>query len=212
MFTGLIEEIGTLAAMQSVPDGKILTIQCNQILSDLKVDDSIAVNGVCLTATKVNQNSFEAAAVEETLKRSALNHIKVNSCVNLERAMTLQDRLGGHLVAGHVDCVGYIHTIQKRGISYWFEIKIPDEITRYIIEKGSIAINGISLTVASIQGKIFSVAVIPHTYKMTVLHKLNLNDSVNIEVDMIGKYVEKLMRYQNKSSKLTIDKLKEMGY
>lgn len=211
MFTGLIEEIGEIAKVKSISKGKLFKIKCGEILSDLKVDDSVAVNGICLTATKVNTDSFEASAVEETLTRTTLNFFNAGNKVNLERAMTLNDRLGGHLVAGHVDCVGYITSIQKRGVSFWVEIEIPLTITKYIIEKGSIAINGISLTVANIKNHKLAVAVIPHTYEMTTLNMLANNSPVNVEVDMIGKYVEKMMSYKN-NSELTIDKLKKMGY
>lgn len=214
MFTGLIEDIGKIAAVKKIGDGVRFSIS-SQKLTDLKVDDSIAVNGCCLTAVAVQSAVFEVEAVEETLKKTTLGGFGSGTEVNLERAMRLSDRLGGHLVLGHVDGVGHILSIEERSTSWWLTIEVPVELERYMIHVGSIAIDGISLTIAELTGNRVSVSIIPHTWAVTTLAKRQVGDSVNIETDMIGKYVEKLLSRKSEPethSLITEEWLKEKGF
>jgi riboflavin synthase len=214
MFTGLIEEIGQIKSVQPIGEGKRFEISVRQIMDDIKVDDSIAVNGCCLTVVKVTVDSFTAEAVEESLKKTTIGKLKTGAKVNLERAMKMSDRLGGHLVLGHVDGIGLIKSIQQRTASWWMGIQIPESFERYCIPVGSIAIDGISLTIAEIQNHVNYVSVIPHTWSHTVLSLKNTGDEVNIETDMIGKYVEKYFRAdkQKQAKPMTEERLKELGY
>lgn len=212
MFTGIIEELGKIQAIRSVDRGKTFSIQCHHILSDLKVEDSVAVNGVCLTAEKVNSGGFEATAVEESLEKSTLSTLSTNDQVNLERAVRMQDRLGGHLMMGHVDATASVLNIKSRGASFWLEIKIPDHLEKYIIQKGSIAIQGISLTVAEKSKHKISVAVIPYTFQNTNFRFLKAGDMVNIETDFIGKYIENFLGKAPEGSGFSEDQLRAMGY
>lgn len=193
MFTGIIEEIGNILALKKGTDSCQLTIQAAKILSDVSLGDSIAVNGVCLTVTSYNKTSFTADVMHETLNRSSLAAIQPGDWVNLERAMASDGRFGGHIVSGHIDGTGQITSIRQDGIAHWYTIKASPAILRYIIEKGSIAIDGISLTVAKISSEDFSVSVIPHTAQETILSRKKVGSLVNIENDCIGKYVEKLL-------------------
>ncbi len=212
MFTGIIEEVGKIHTIRNIDKGKTFRVQCDRILSDLKAEDSVAVNGVCLTAEKVFSDGFEATAVEETLEKSILSRLSQNDLVNLERAVRMQDRLGGHMVTGHVDAMTEILNIESRGTSYWLEVKIPDHLNKYIIQKGSIAIHGVSLTVASRTHQSVSVAVIPYTYQNTNLKHLKAGDPVNIETDIIGKYLESFLKNTTASSGYSEDQLRAMGY
>jgi riboflavin synthase len=214
MFTGLIEDIGRITAIKKIGDGVRFTITHNS-LDDIRIDDSIAVNGCCLTAVAVQSNSFEVEAVEETLKKTTLGEFAVGSEVNLERAMRLSDRLGGHLVLGHVDGVGQILSIEERSTSWWITVEIHAELEKYLIHVGSIAIDGISLTVAELEENKVSVSIIPHTWQVTTLGQRRAGDRVNIEADLIGKYVEKLLTRKNdseKPSRITEEWLKEKGF
>lgn len=197
MFTGLVKDIGTIVSVTENTEGKIFEIETN-LISDINIDDSVAVNGCCLTATKINEKSFIAQAVHVTLEKTSLGNLKLNSKVNLELAMRLSDRLGGHLVQGHVNAKAKLKSIEPKGdnINLWFEI--PYSQMKYIISEGSIAISGISLTVAAIVENTVMVTIIPHTWHHTNLNTLSLNDDVNIEVDMMAKYLENFSKYEEK--------------
>ena len=189
MFTGIIEEIGTVRRIGS---GRI-HIRAKTVLEGVKIGDSIAVNGVCLTVTELGADFFAADVMPETFQRSSLGKLKTGSGVNLERAMAANGRFGGHIVMGHVDGLGKILRKWCDDTAIWYTIQAKPQIMRYIIEKGSIAVDGISLTVAAITQRDFSVSVIPHTVKETVLKERREGDFVNLETDVIGKYVEKLL-------------------
>ncbi len=193
MFTGIIEEIGIIDSIQRGAKSVVLNIQANKVLEDLKIGDSINTNGICFTVTKFDSKVFSVDAMSETINRTNLNDLKPGSKVNLERALRISDRLGGHLVSGHIDGTGVIKDIKSDDNAIWFYIKCDESISRYIIKKGSVAIDGISLTVADAIDQIFTVSIIPHTAMATVLLGKNIGDRVNIECDMIGKYVEKFL-------------------
>ncbi len=200
MFTGLVEEIGILRRIQTLSQGKTFFIDAQKICSDLEVDDSVAVNGVCLTAIEVRPNGFAATAVQETLNRSTLKHIRPGDRVNLERAMRASDRMGGHMVQGHVDGIGAISKIEKSGTGTRISFTIPQALGKYCVEKGSVCVNGVSLTIAEIDKSKLTAAVIPHTYGNTVFQFLEEGSEVNIEVDILAKYVEKMLNRNNQHS------------
>ena len=185
MFTGIVEEIGTVTQIRHGPHSAILTIAAETVLETTKIGDSIAVNGICLTVTALSDTSFSADVMHETLNRSALSRLGTGSHVNLERAMPADGRFGGHIVAGHVDGVGTVANVRRDDTAVWFTVRAAPDILRYIVEKGSVAIDGISLTVA--------ISAIPHTVANTVLRERKRGDPVNLETDVIGKYVEKLL-------------------
>jgi len=212
MFTGIIEEIGTIKNIQKGKNSAVLTVQAKIVLEDLKIGDSIAVNGICLTVISFDNNSFNADVMHETLNRSSLTQLKAGSFVNLERAMLANGRFGGHIVAGHIDGVGKIVQIKKDDTAIWYTIKTETSILRYIVEKGSIAIDGISLTVAKVNSDSFSISAIPHTISQTILSKSKVGDIVNLENDMIGKYVEKLLKSEQPKSNLTKELLLQYGF
>jgi len=195
MFTGLIEELGTVKGIRSQSGGIRLSIAGKTVLDGMKTGDSIAVNGACLTVVEMSHALFGADVSKETLIKTTLGRLRVGDRVNLERAMRPTDRLGGHLVAGHVDAVGVIRTIERTGESSLFTFAAPPEVLRYLIYKGSIAIDGISLTVNEVQGERFTVTIIPHTARQTTLGFKKAGDPVNLEADMIGKYVEKFVTH-----------------
>lgn len=197
MFTGIIEEVGTIVAVKKGQVSSQLIIAGEEVLTDTKVGDSICTNGVCLTVTKINENQFEVDVMAETLRRSNLGELSVGSKVNLERALTLQTRLGGHMVSGHIDGTGHISTIVREDNAIWLTIQTSPCLLRYMIEKGSIAIDGISLTIADVDEQKFKVSIIPHTGEKTTLLKKKIGDTVNLECDLIGKYVEKLLGIKN---------------
>lgn len=207
MFTGIVEEVGSV-----VNPGNKLKIKCKKILSDIKLGDSIAVNGICLTVTEFNLDSITVDVMNETLNKTYLGSMKKNDLVNLERAMLANGRFGGHIVSGHIDGTGIIKEIKKDGISIWYTIIAEDRILNYIVEKGSIAIDGISLTVAYIDKKVFKVSVIPHTQKNTILLYKNIGDKVNLENDIVGKYIEKLYKPEKEESKITEEFLIKNGF
>lgn len=215
MFTGIIEEIGTVTAVKKTASEAKITIKAEKIFSDLKLGDSVAVNGVCLTASSVSGSTFTADVMNETFSRTSLAGSKPGSHVNLERAMAADGRFGGHIVAGHVDGTGIISDIQKDDNAVWYTITAGSRIMKYIIEKGSAAVDGISLTVAKVTDNSFSVSVIPHTAKETILSEKNIGDIVNLENDIIGKYVEKLTGFKEPTGncgKITADFLAENGF
>lgn len=194
MFTGIVEEIGTIVSVTSFGNGKRISFSGKKVFSDLKVDDSIAINGVCQTVTQIKDNIATVEAVEETLRLTTFNDILwANQPVNLERAALPTTRLGGHLVQGHVDAVGRVSAIQKNSASTEISIAFPREFRKYIVKKGSITLDGVSLTVAKLTEDTFTIAVIPHTIENTVLKHYSLLQNVNLEFDIIGKYVENIL-------------------
>jgi riboflavin synthase len=216
MFTGIVEEIGNIQGIKKGVHSAVLTIQAKKVLEDVHIGDSIAVNGVCLTVTTFSGDIFTADVMHETLNRSSLAQAKAGTPVNLERAMAADGRFGGHIVAGHVDGVGTITQIVPDDNAILYTIQADAPILRYIVEKGSIAIDGISLTVAGITARDFTVSVIPHTAEQTILSQKKSGDPVNLENDLIGKYVEKLLspRAEEAPEKSTITKefLLQNGY
>lgn len=194
MFTGIIEELGTIKAIRSQSGGMRLSVEGKVVMEGMKTGDSVAVNGACLTVTEFNSSVFSADVSRETVDKTGIGRLRVGDKVNLERPMRLSDRLGGHLVAGHVDAVGVIRGIINKGDASIFTIEAPKDVLKYLIYKGSVAIDGISLTVNEVQGIRFSVTVIPHTAGMTTLGFKKIGDTVNLEADMIGKYVEKFVK------------------
>lgn len=194
VFTGIIEEVGTLDAFQPHETGARLRIRCKTVLSDTKVGDSIAVNGVCLTAIEVTENSFSAELAPETLRRTNLGDLSTGSIVNLERPMAANGRFSGHVVQGHVDGTAEFLSFELIGDeNWWLRVRIPEELDRYVVFKGSIAIDGISLTVAKIQDREVAVTIIPHTYHNTSLRAYRPGDRVNIETDIFAKHLEKMV-------------------
>jgi riboflavin synthase len=214
MFTGIIEELGTIRRMTSSPKGARVEVTAGTILSDARLGDSIAVNGVCLTVVDQGPDWFAADVSEETLRRTSLKQMRIGTRVNLERPLTPASRLGGHIVQGHVDGVGEFVEARPSGDGWVVRVRFPKDLGRYIVEKGSIAVDGISLTVASLGDDYFEIAIIPHTWKMTNLGSLDRGAAVNLEVDVIAKYVERMMQAHTLESgrKLTIEGLTEMGY
>ncbi|MEE3399082.1 MAG: riboflavin synthase [Eubacterium sp.] len=206
MFTGIIEDIGDIKSIKHEGDSAVLVIHSSKIMDDVKLGDSIAVNGVCLTARSISGNEFTADVMAETIRRSSLGALKPGSKVNLERAMQLGGRFGGHIVSGHIDGTGTIVSMKREANAVWVEISADSKILKLIIEKGSIAIDGISLTVAYVDDKVFKVSVIPHTASETTLLMKKVGDIVNLENDTIGKYVEKLLQPFNEQSSRKNDK------
>lgn len=215
MFTGIIEEIGTVLRITKSTHSAVLRIGADTILQRTKIGDSISVNGVCLTATQMGKCYFEADIMHETLERSSLTNIRQGDRVNLERAMPADGRFGGHFVAGHIDGVGEICQVCRDDTAIWYTIRVRSELMPYIVEKGSVAVDGISLTVAKTSKKDFSVSAIPHTVDHTVLKIKDKGDPVNVEVDIIGKYIEKLLLSRNtqrSSNEITRDLLLRYGF
>ena len=194
MFTGLIEDLGTVRELRQGSAGARLSVATAIPMDELKLGESIAVNGICLTVTSFGGGSFTADVSPETLDRSNLSALLPGSRVNLERALRLGDRLGGHWVSGHVDAVGILEQLQRDGNAWRLGFRLPAEISRYLVEKGSVAIDGISLTVNSVCAETFSVAIIPHTLALTTLKEAKVGAQVNIETDILGKYVDRLFR------------------
>ena len=201
MFTGLIEEVGTLKSISKKSKSAVLTIAGRVIFDDLKLGDSVAVNGVCLTVTSFSANTFTADVMEVTLASTGLGRLTAGSPVNLERAMSAQGRFGGHIVSGHIDGTGTISSVTPSENSTLYTIATSPDILRYIIKKGSITIDGISLTVTEVTHSDFSVSIIPHTAKETILHTKVPGSVVNLENDILGKYIERLMFFDNHEGK-----------
>ena len=215
MFTGIIEETGTVEEFTRQAHGATLKVGAETVLSDLTVGGSIAVNGVCLTATAIQTHSFSADLSPETLERTNLGELKSGSKVNLERPLLPTGRLSGHFVQGHVDGVGELVSLAEVGDgNWWLRIRVPRELLRYLVYKGSIAIEGISLTIASVEKDTIGVAIIPHTYQATSLGELGSGAKLNLECDVIAKHVERLMASieLEPRGRLTVDDLKEQGY
>ena len=217
MFTGIVEEMGVIKSIRKGASSAVLEIQAQVVLEDVHIGDSIAVNGVCLTATSFTPTTFTADVMHETLNRSSLANLRPGSRVNLERAMAANGRFGGHIVAGHVDGVGTVLQTRKDDNAIWYTIGASPEVLRYVVEKGSITIDGISLTVAKVTDADFSISAIPHTVAVTVLQDRKPGDTVNLETDIIDKYVEKLLTpqaqpTQRPTSNITREFLSRYGY
>jgi riboflavin synthase len=214
MFTGIIEEIAKIEKTKPIVGGLSIKIGAIKILDDISVNDSICVDGVCLTVTNFDNSGFWVDAVGATLEKSTFASVKPSSYVNLERSVRLNDRLGGHLVQGHVNGIGTISEIQKLGENYLLQITVPENLKKYLIREGSIAVNGISLTIADLDKNLISISIIPHTWQNTNLRHKKVNDKVNIEIDVLAKYVEKLLTKDNSGSEKNITEnwLKEIGY
>ncbi|MCA0446740.1 MAG: riboflavin synthase [Bacteroidetes bacterium] len=193
MFTGLIEEVGVLAKVDPIGDGRKLTVQATTVMSDLKVNDSIAINGCCQTVIEVSPTTFSCISIEETLKKTTFGSFKTGDHVNLERPLLPSTRMGGHFVMGHVDCVGEVIRKEVLSTSWTFDVRFPEEFEKYIIRIGSISMDGTSLTVADLKKNVFTVAIIPHTMDKTVFPSYEVGSKVNLEFDMLGKYMEKLV-------------------
>lgn len=214
MFTGIIEEVGRVTNIGHENDNRRLRVSASNLVKELKKGDSIAVSGVCLTAVEITPNSFGADLAEETWNRTSFSRIKPGALVNLELPMRADGRFGGHIVQGHVDGTGKFVALEEipGADNYWLRIEIPPELARYVIFKGSLSIEGISLTVAKVEETEATVAIIPHTTEMTNLKSLRPGDPVNLEVDMIAKYVERMMRGDSANRSITIERLLREGF
>ena len=208
IFTGIVEEVGHINSIGL----DTITVSCKEVLSDINIGDSIAVDGVCLTVTGFDKSSFTADVSYETKKVTKIGNLKQSDAVNLERALTLNSRLGGHIVSGHIDCTAQIQDIIKNGEFYELIIKIPDGFSQYYVKKGSITIDGISLTIADVSANIIKLAIIPHTFESTNLYSLKNGDFVNIEFDILSKYVEKNLLMNDNKNNITRDFLAENGF
>ena len=214
MFTGIIEEIGKVSEVNPIPGGKTIKISAIKILNDISVNDSVSVNGVCLTAIEVDEQGFKVDAVGVTLEKTTFSELQISSPVNLERSLKLSDRLGGHFVLGHVNGTGVIKEIIKLGNNYLIRVNVPNNMKKYLIDEGSITIDGISLTIAELKDSTIGISIIPHTWNNTTLQYKNAEDRVNIETDVLAKYVERLTNkkeFEHKN-KLSENWLKELGY
>lgn len=211
MFTGLIEDVGTISRLDRGAGGALIAVSHSPVLDDLKLGDSVAVDGVCLTVTEAGAALFSVEASAETMRRSTFSTMRLQQRVNLERALRFSDRLGGHLVTGHVDEVGIIAAVIKEGNAQKITIRMTDKSARYLVEKGSVAVDGISLTVNEVDGNRFRVAIIPHTALHTTLSVKQVGDPVNIETDIIGKYLDRLMA-KEPGEKIDLHFLSEHGF
>lgn len=216
MFTGIIEELGRVRSLERRGEGARLIVEARTVTADTREGDSISVNGVCLTAIDVRVDSFAADGSRETLQRSTLGRLRPGSPVNLERAVTPMTRLGGHIVQGHVDGRGRFLSAEEHGGSWTVRIAYPRELARYLVFKGSVTVEGISLTVAALTDEYFEIAIIPKTWALTNLSYLRAGDEVNLEADIIAKYVERILKVgrqeQEDPSTLTVEKLADLGY
>jgi riboflavin synthase len=211
MFTGIVEEMGSVKALRREAGSARLTISASTVLNGTALGDSICVNGVCLTVVDMSTSEFTADVAVETLNVTNLGDLKIGAKVNLERALQLSSRIGGHLVSGHVDAVGRIRSKRDEGNGWRIFIEAPEQVLRYVIKKGSIAIDGISLTVADVDKTGFSIAMIPHTAQLTTLGFKTAGESVNLETDIIGKYVEKLLAGRVEGG-VSLELLKKTGF
>jgi len=213
MFTGIVEETGKVLRINRAYKSASVLIECKKIIEESKTGDSVSVNGLCLTVKNIRKKSMEFTLSSETIIRSTFSKWKSGDTVNLERALKLSDRLGGHIVQGHVDCTTNITGMKKEGDFRVFNFALPKTISKYIADKGSIAIDGISLTIAGSSEKNFKIAVIPETYKNTNMQYYKINSTVNIEVDILAKYIENILKSKLQSETgITIDKIREAGF
>jgi len=216
LFTGIVEELGEVNSIQRGSQSVVLEIKATEVLSDVQVGDSIATNGVCLTVTSFSEDRFTVDVMPETMRKSSLGELKIGDIVNLERALRLQDRLGGHLVSGHIDSIGTIKKKEREDNAVLITISLPQELKRLLVPKGSIAIDGISLTIAELTDNAFTVSLIPHTAEVTTLGVKGVGDIVNLEADLIGKYVERMLNFKdddnNSKSEVDFDLLQQNGF
>lgn len=216
MFTGIVEELGIVRTLRLLPASGQLTVEGKKVLDGTQIGDSIAINGVCLTVIRQDEHEFTVDVMAETLTKTNLAELKSGSGVNLERALQLQTRLGGHLVSGHIDGVGNIRRITNWGIAQVYEISAPPTLLSYMLPKGSVAIDGISLTLIDVESEYFTVSLIPHTFKQTTLGLKEIGASVNLETDLIGKYVARFMGMNTETGKnkqdLSLGFLAEHGF
>lgn len=214
MFTGIIEEVGRVAAIKQKGNERRLTVSCSKLAGELKTGDSVSVSGVCLTAVAIGKESFSADLAQETWQRTSFSRLKAGALVNLELPMRADGRFDGHIVQGHVDGTGAVVSMTSipQGKDYWLSIRVPSELTPYIVAKGSLAIEGISLTVAAIDGLKVGVAIIPHTAEVTNLRSLKAGDPVNLEIDLIAKYVKKILMQEKARKPLSVKLLKQHGF
>lgn len=212
MFTGIIEEIGIIKMVHQGAKSASLSVSANRILQDVKIGDSISVNGICLTVISFKGSVFTVDVMPETLRRTNLNDLSAGSKVNLERALKLSDRLGGHMVSGHIDGIGKVIRRREEDNAIWFSIGTDISLLRYIVVKGSVALDGISLTVASVNSRTFEVSVIPHTRQVTTILERKAGDHVNIECDIVAKYVEKLSQPVQEDSKVDLNFLEKNDF
>lgn len=217
MFTGIIEETGTLQSVKKGQNSSVLTISAKKVLEHTRIGDSIAANGVCLTVTSIGSGWYQMDVMAETLRRTNLGELKPGDPLNLERAMPVNGRLGGHIVSGHIDGTGSICNFRREDTATWVTIAADRKLLHYIVEKGSIAVDGVSLTVAAVTEQDFSVSIIPHTGGETILLKKKTGASVNLECDIIGKYVEKLLAHDigggtGKTSGISMEFLQKCGF
>lgn len=201
MFTGLIQEVGIIESINANTEGKEFVIRAPELIKEIKIDDSVATNGVCLTATKIQGECFHVQAIHVTLEKTSLGHLKARDKVNLELSLKPTDRLGGHFVQGHVNALGKIKSISKIGNNWEIEVTFPENLRKYMISEGSIALDGISLTIARLTSSTLTVAIIPHTLEKTSLSSKKIGDVLNLEVDMIAKYIENFVMFGKDSSK-----------
>lgn len=213
MFTGIIEELGAVEAVQSRSAGARIKVRCSTVMSDMTEGASIAVNGVCLTAVDLRPDSFSADLAPETLRRSNLGDLRSGSRVNLERPLSPSGRLSGHIVQGHVDGTGEFLGLEELGDeNWWLRVRVPAELDPFLVFKGSIAIDGISLTIAALEGDVLSVTIIPHTYRNTTLGGYHAGSRLNLECDVLAKHVEKLLRKLETKSRLNVEDLRKAGF
>lgn len=212
LFTGIVEEVGRVIYLNRNDSGNKMKIEAKKTLLGLKIGDSVAVNGVCLTIVQIEDRAFTVDVMNETIKRSSMKLLHVGSVVNLERAMAAGGRFDGHIVTGHIDGIGTIYEKENDGIAVWYTIKTSNDILKYIVKKGSVCLDGVSLTVAEIDDKSFKVSIIPHTLTETTLNNFDVGMIVNIENDIISKYVEKFLNIAPKKQSLTKEKLAEFGF
>jgi len=212
MFTGLVEEIGIIRAATRQQGGVRFVISAERVLAGLEIGDSVAVSGVCLTVVEKAADRFEVDAVQETLQRSTLARWTEGTAVNLERALAVGGRVGGHFVQGHVDGIGRVQDLQMRPPGYWLTLQRSGACAALCVDKGSIAVDGVSLTIANVNEEVISVAVIPHTAEHTTLRRRRIGDEVNVETDLLGKYVQRLLNGGKPASGLTMEKLSEWGF
>ena len=214
MFTGIVEEVGRVTRIEERGENRRITVAAADVAKELKTGDSIAVSGVCLTALDIGPGSFSADLAPETWERTSFSRMHEGALVNLELPMKADGRFGGHIVQGHVDGVGKLVALERIADSenWWLRIELPGDVEKYTVYKGSISIEGISLTVAKLEGRSCTVAIIPHTVEMTNLNSLRPGDPVNLEADLIAKYVEKMMGRESEESALTVEELVQQGF
>ena len=205
MFTGLVEEKGTLKDKIPTGDGFQFVIEASIIMQDLQIGSSIAVNGCCLTVVRIEGNTFAVDTIEETLIKTNLGVLKQGSRVNLERPLAAEARLGGHFVLGHIDTTGRVEDVKELSNSHWLTISFPEKFKQYLIYVGSVSIDGVSMTVAELKDNMFSVGIIPHTWKETIFSDKKIGDTVNLEFDVLGKYVERIMETKNSEDSIFLN-------